>query len=121
MPIYEYECEKDGRFEIVSLTYGKPAYWLCPKCRSLLGASVPSLCSIRPDSYWSGKYDPATGQTFFSSSYRDRWMKDRNIAVVERGMETETRGLTAAERIDAVQAASDKELERIVADEVMKI
>lgn len=118
MPIYEYQCKEHGRFEKIFLTFDKPDMLPCPKCGQESAKAI-SRCSIKPDSLWSGVYDAGTGQTFTSASYRERWMKDRNLAVVERGMDL--RQPSVEERIEAVQKKSEKALEKAVADEVMQL
>lgn len=72
MPIWEFECERCGRFEDFLTKLPKSGRRRCPRCRKWAGWT-PSLVAVRPDDMWMGK---ETDHGYFTSRSRyDRQMR----------------------------------------------
>src|SRR5215468_7414537 len=80
MPIYEYECEEHGKFEV--LEYRPPGVELkpCPKC-DIPAPRILSLSVMRPDTYWAGVNHGNYGYITSNSQLKAE-MKRRNHEVV---------------------------------------
>lgn len=110
MPLYEYQCEDHGRYEV--LEYRPPAaeYTPCPVC-DVPAPLVPSLTVMRPDTYWAGQTTSNYGYVTSGTQLKAE-MKRRNHEVVGDRTDRE-----AWEKIaDKAQEAKAEKLKKDVHD-----
>lgn len=89
MPIYEYECEEHGRFEVLEHRAPGAEFKSCPAC-DVPAPLVPSLTVMRPDTLWAGHQIEGRGY-FTSKSRLDKSMKEKHHVPV--GDRTDTEGM----------------------------
>ena len=78
MPIFEAECETDGRFEALKSRLPDEEYLTCPVC-GIPAPLVPSLPVMKPDNMWAGQ---KTSYGYFTAASQFRAaMKQRNHVV----------------------------------------
>src|SRR5215510_5612030 len=80
MPIYEFSCEEHGRFEALFPRVVGVEYQPCPTC-DVPAPLVPSLPTMRPDTYWAGVNTTNYGYLTSASELKAE-MKRRNHEVV---------------------------------------
>ena len=80
MPIFEAECERHGRFEALRSRLPEEEYLSCPIC-DVSAPIVPSLPTMRPDTYWAGVKTSNYGYVTSASELKAE-MKRRNHEVV---------------------------------------
>jgi len=110
MPIYEYECEEHGKFEVLEYRPPGAEYTPCPVC-DVPAPMVPSLPIMRPDSYWAGVNHRNYGYITSASQLKQE-MKRRNHEVVGDRTDREAWDKIA----DKAQAAKKEKLAKDVHD-----
>src|SRR5262245_37927956 len=80
MPLYEFHCETHGRFEALYPRMSDNKYHPCPAC-DIPAPRVPSLPTMRPDTYWHGVKTTNYGYVTSASQLKGE-MKRRNHEVV---------------------------------------
>lgn len=123
MPIYEYECEEHGVFEILSSMHDVHSKRRCiyvengKKC-SKISEMIFSLTSIKTDSMWSGVQ---TDYGYFTSqSQFENHLKQNHIARYEPGMKEQYQKKSDIRKSEAKEKNA-KRIEKICADVVSKI
>lgn len=90
MPTYEYWCNTHGHFETYKHVDEHKNPEECPVCNQL-SEQVFSSVSMQPDSLWCGEYSAALGKYFTSKRQKEDYLKENNLAVVESGMDKDTK------------------------------
>lgn len=102
MPIYEYECEVHGRFEVIKPLSLFTEYEQCPqqlqnelfelRCTAV-ARLVPSLCAMHPDNMWSGIKNE---QGYFTSKKQHlSYLKQHNMERADRSILEEVKKKSA--------------------------
>ena len=83
MPIYEYECEDHGRFEMF-LQHGPLLdFSACPTCH-VVSPFVYSLVTVRPDTYWAGHVHRNYGYHTSTASLKAEMKRRNHVPVGDR-------------------------------------
>jgi len=101
MPLFEFECESHGRFEILRNSLPNDEHHACPAC-DIPAPFVWSKPVMRPDSLWAGHVLENHGY-FTSESQLNKSMKKRKLTRV--GDRTDADGMKAM--ANAAAAARD--------------
>ena len=110
MPIYEGHCEHHGRFEALRSRYPEEEYLPCPVC-DIPAPIVPSLATMRPDTYWAGVNTSNYGYVTSASQLKAEMERRNHVPVGDRT------DREAWEKIaDNAQKDKDKKLEKDVHD-----
>lgn len=113
MPLFEFNCESHGVFEVLRNSIPDDEYLACPVC-DVPAPFVWSRPVMRPDTMWAGHYVPGRGY-FTSKSELNKTMKQqKHIPIGDR---TDAEGMKkmadeAAAARDARFAEESKEFIR---------
>lgn len=110
MPLYEFHCETDGRFEALYPRMQDVDYHPCPVC-DIPAPLVPSLTVMRPDTYWAGHVTTNYGYVTSSSQLKAE-MKRRNHVVVGDRTDREGMDKVADDAIKAKDAKMKKDVRK---------
>ena len=83
MPIYEFQCETDGRFEALFQRTLDIDYHPCPVC-DVPAPLVPSLTTMRPDKYWAGEVTSNYGYVTSASQLKAEMARRNHVVVGDR-------------------------------------
>jgi hypothetical protein len=83
MPLYEYECEQHGRYEVLEYRPPPAEYAPCPAC-DVPAPLVPSLTTMRPDTYWHGVKTTNYGYVTSSSQLKAEMARRNHVPVGDR-------------------------------------
>ena len=115
MPIYEFFCEKHGRFEkLLPMSRSDITATFCELREDCdeLAERIPSVCSMQPDKYWAG-------QTIF-----DRYVTKKSEVPKEFEPYTRATAEYAMKRREQIikekQERHDKAVHELVAAEIAK-
>ncbi len=113
MPLYEFHCKFDGRFELLlkEAPKGKRA---CPKCGARSPLIFP-LTVMRPDPYWSGIMTEHYGYVT-SSSKLAQIRKERHLVEVGDRADREAMKKTADEAAKARDEKFSKDTRKFLED-----
>ncbi len=107
MPLFEFQCETHGRFEILRNSLPQDEHYACPVCE-IPALFVWSKPVMRPDSLWAGHVLENHGY-FTSESRLSKSMKKRKLTRV--GDRTDADGMKAM-----AEAAAKARDEKFAAD-----
>lgn len=113
MPIFEFQCEDHGVFEVLRNSIPDDQHYACPVC-DVPAPFIWSKPIMRPDTMWAGHYVPGRGY-FTSKSQLDKTMKQQHhVPVGDRSDAEGMRAMArkAAEARDAKFAEESKEFMR---------
>jgi putative FmdB family regulatory protein len=83
MPIYEYECEDHGRFEVLFQHGPLLDFSSCPTCHGV-SPFVYSLPVMRPDALWAGMVHPNYGYHTSATSLKQEMARRNHVPVGDR-------------------------------------
>jgi hypothetical protein len=83
MPLFEFLCEKDGRFEALLPRLPDEEYHPCPVC-DVPAPLVPSLPVMRPDALWAGHLDPDYGYVTSASQVKAEMKRRNHVTIGDR-------------------------------------
>ena len=83
MPFYEFQCETHGRFEALYPRISDVEYHSCPTC-DLPAPYVPSMCVMRPDTFWAGVNHRNYGYVTSASQLKAEMKRRNHVPVGDR-------------------------------------
>lgn len=113
--VYEFECPKDGYFEIICSYKDHKNPYNCPTCGSP-SDQIFTTVSMQPDDHWHGKYYENLNRSFTSKSQRDAYLKSKNLAFMDEGYREDVK-----RNAEHLEKKRDQEVERYVADSLKDV